>query len=340
MCGRTACWILLSLSSDSQAARERGIVGRVRERALGMRSRRFAGDHDLKVGLLPQQGWGRRNWKFVNDVLVPTYFTPRGGIARAHELPSVEQSEIGLVWIGHASFLIQIGGKNILVDPNWARWLGFVKRVREPGMRIEDLPPIDMVLVSHAHYDHLHLGSLKQVADGQPIVVPHGVGSIVERRGFGDVVELDCWESVEIDGMQISLTPARHWGARNIHDTHRGFGGFVIKADGRSVFHCGDSAYFEGFTEIGERFPDIDVAIMPIGAYGAPSGREVHMNPRQALDAFRQIGAGKMVPMHYATFPLGTEPMHEPLELLHEHADEVGVSESLHVLDEGDLLRF
>lgn len=311
----------------------------MRERARLLRRARFEGDHELKVGLLPQQGWGRRNWKFLNEVLVPEYFKPRGGGARVDLLPEVNHGEIGLVWIGHASFLVQIGGKRVLVDPNWARWLGFVKRVREPGLRIEDLPPIDLVLVTHAHYDHLHLGSLKRVADGQPIVVPRGVGKIVSRRGFGDVLELGCWEDVEIDGLKVTLTPARHWGARNIHDTHREFGGFVVEAGERSVFHCGDSAFFDGFGEIGTRFPDLDVALMPIGAYGAPSGREVHMGPEQALEAFSQVGARRMVPMHYATFPLGTEPLGEPLERLHAHAEALGVSHALDVPAEGDLLR-
>lgn len=329
-----------SVSEISQAARERGIVGRLRNRARSLRGGGFKGDESLKVGLTPQQGWGRRNWRFVNDVLVPQYFKSRQGGARVDKLPTIDDGDIGLVWVGHATFLLQIGGKHILVDPNWANWLGFVKRVRHPGMRIEDLPHIDLVLVTHAHYDHLHMGSLRQIAAGQPIVVPSGVGSIVKKRGFGDVVELGCWDSVEIDGMEITLTPARHWGARNIHDTHREFGGFVVQSGGRSIFHCGDSAFFDGFGEIGERFPDLDVALMPIGAYGAPSGREVHMDPEQALEAFAQVGAGRMVPMHYATFPLGTEPMDEPLQRLHAAAAELGVSHQVDALAEGHHLSF
>lgn len=312
----------------------------MRRRALALGRRGFKGDASLKVGLRPQQGWGRRNWKFVNDVLVPQYFKARQGGARADRLPTIGDDEIGLVWVGHATFLLQIGGKNILVDPNWANWLGIVKRVRHPGVRIEDLPHIDLVLVTHAHYDHLHMGSLRQIAAGQPIVVPNGVGSIVRRRGSGEVIELDCWEMVKIDGMEITLTPARHWGARNIHDTHREFGGFVIRSGGRSIFHCGDSALFPGFGEIGERFPDLDVALMPIGAYGSPSGREVHMDPEQALEAFAQVGARRMVPMHYATFPLGTEPMDEPLRRLHAAAADRGLSHRVDVLSEGHHLSF
>ena len=107
--------------------------------------------------------------------------------------------------------------------------------------------------------------------------------------------------------LKISLTPCHHWGARMLADSHRGFGGFIIEANGRSIFHCGDSAYFSGFGEIGERFP-IEIALLPIGAYDAPSKREVHMNPEEAVRAFLELRARKLVPMHYGTFRLGYEP--------------------------------
>ena len=300
--------------------------------------RGFQGDKDLKVGLLPQQGWGKRNWQYMNRVLVPEYFKRRAGMPRVENIPLIDQEEVGVVWVGHATFLLQIGGKHVLVDPNWANWLGFVKRVRRPGLHIENLPHIDLVLITHAHYDHLHVGSLRKIAAGQPIVVPKGVGSIVNKRGFGEVVELDCWGEAELDGLKVTMTPARHWGARMIHDTHRQFGGYVLEAGNRSIYHCGDSAFFDGFNEIGERFSEIDVALMPIGAYGAMSGREVHMNPEEAIDAFAMVGARKLIPMHYATFPLGTEPMDEPLKRLTDAAVGAGFEDHLHVLPEGEHL--
>lgn len=334
-----SCAILRAASSsESPTCAEQGLVARVRARARQFRTEGVRGDGELQVGLKPSGGWGRRNWKFVGEVLVPEYFRARSGATRESELPQVADDQIGVVWIGHATFLIQIGGKRILVDPNWAKWLGVVKRVRHPGLHLEDLPPIDAVMISHAHYDHLHVGSLRRIATGQPVVVPRGVGSIVQRRGFSHVVELDHWQTVDIDDVSITLTLARHWGARNVHDTHRGFGGFVIEAGGGCVFHCGDSAYFDGIEEIGDRFPDIDIAMMPIGAYGSPSGREVHMDPEQALEAFERIGAAGMVPMHYGTFPLGTEPMGEPLERLKAAALERGLDERVLVLPEGELL--
>ena len=213
-------------------------------------------------------------------------------------------------------------------------WHSVVKRVRRPGLRIEHLPPIDAVLVSHAHHDHLHIPSLREVANNQPIIVPAGVGKIVHRRGFGEVKEMGYWDKFSLGDIEIIHTPAQHWGARFVHDTHRSFGGYLIKYAGRAIYHCGDSAYFDGFGEIGEAC-NIDVALMPIGAYDAPSGRAVHMNPEEALDAFGELGAKTIVPMHYGTFPLGKEPMHEPLERLVSEAGKRGLDEQLKVLEEG-----
>jgi L-ascorbate metabolism protein UlaG (beta-lactamase superfamily) len=196
------------------------------------------------------------------------------------------------------------------------------------------LPAIDFVLVTHAHFDHLDRRSLRRVAEGQPIVVPTGVGNLVHDLGFHTVHELAEWEQVQLGPMRVSLTPCAHWGARMLHDSHRGFGGFVIEANERSIFHCGDSAYFSGFEEIGKRFP-IEIALLPIGAYDAPSRREVHMNPEEAVRAFLELGAQKLVPMHYGTFRLGYEPMDEPPERLLSSARSHGVEDKVLVMTEG-----
>jgi L-ascorbate metabolism protein UlaG (beta-lactamase superfamily) len=139
---------------------------------------------------------------------------------------------------------------------------------------------------------------------------------------------------VKLGPLNVSLTPAHHWGARFLADSHRGFGGFVIEAEGRSVFHCGDSAYFEGFTEIGKRF-DIEIALLPIGAYDPPSGREVHMKPEEAVRAFQELGAKKLVPMHYGSFRLGYEPLDEPPARLLARARTHGIEDSVLVMNEG-----
>ncbi len=288
-----------------------------------------------RIGLLPTEGWRKRNMQFLNEVLIPTLLAPRQpGFDFGHLLLAAA-GEIGVTWLGHAGFFAQVGGVNIAIDPNWALWHGPVKRVRHPSVWAHDLPPIDLVLVTHAHYDHLHLPSLRKLAAAQPIIVPEGVGSLVKNCGFGHIVELKTWQSATFQDLRITLTPARHWGARMIHDTHRGFGGFLIKSPDRCLFHCGDSAIFDGFREIGKR-ASIDLALMPIGAYDAPSGRPVHMNPEEALDAFEMLGAGSMVPMHHDTFPLGGEPIHEPAERLVKAAIERRMEHRVRLLREGE----
>ena len=279
-----------------------------------------------RVSLKPGTDWHKRN--FLTEVLIPSLFTKRSGSRAKPLFPEVKAGEIGITWIGHASFLIQTEEINILIDPNWSMWLKVIKRLKRPGLHIDSLPAIDFVLVTHAHFDHLDRRSLRKVAADQPIVVPIGVGNLVHDLGFNIVHELDYWQQIQLGSLGVSLTPCHHWGARFLHDLHRGFGGFVIEADGRSIFHCGDSAYFHGFEEIGERFP-IEIALLPIGAYDAPSRREVHMNPEEAVRAFLELGAQKLVPMHYGTFRLGYEPLDEPPERLLASAREHGVDEKV-----------
>jgi L-ascorbate metabolism protein UlaG (beta-lactamase superfamily) len=286
------------------------------------------------IGLMPTQGWRTRNLRFLNDVLIPHLFAPRLPGTEPSVLLSVHPEQTGVTWLGHAGFLVQIGGQNILIDPNWALWHGPVKRVSHPSVTAAALPYIDLVLITHAHFDHLHLPSLRAIAAGQPIIVPEGVGSIVKRCAFSKITELGCWQTAHFRNLEITLTPARHWGARMIHDTFRKFGGYLLRDEERTVFHCGDSSLFDGFTEIGRR-ADIDVALMPIGAYDAPSGRAVHMNPEEALDAFDMLGARHMIPMHYGTFPLGGEPIHEPAQRLEKATTERGLEDRVLILPEG-----
>lgn len=290
-----------------------------------------------RVGLKPKKGWHRRN--FLTKVLIPSLFTKRLGDRLDPLFPELKESEIGITWIGHASFLIQTQGMNILIDPNWAKWLKVIKRMKHPGIDLHDLPQIDLVLVTHAHFDHLDRKTLREVADAQPIVVPFEVGNLVHDLGFNSVHELQYWESYRHGPLKITLTPCHHWGARMLHDSHRGFGGYVIEVNGRSIFHCGDTAYFDGFREIGERLP-IELALLPIGAYDPPSGREVHMNPEEAVNAFRELNADKLIPMHYGSFRLGYEPLNEPPERLLASAREHGIEERIFVMTEGQPMVF
>jgi L-ascorbate metabolism protein UlaG (beta-lactamase superfamily) len=222
----------------------------------------------------------------------------------------------------------------VIVDPNWAKWHGPVKRRRQPGLNLHGLPVVDLVLVTHAHFDHLHKPSLKILQAREGIIVPLGSGSLVKRLGFPATFEMRVWDELKFDKLEIIHTPSHHWGARFLHDVHRDYGGYIVRTDGKSVFHCGDSAYFDGFREIGRRH-EIDVALMPIGAYEAPSGRDVHMNPEEAVRAFADLGAKLLIPMHYGTFPLGNEPHEEPIDRLLAEADRLGISDQVLIPEEG-----
>jgi L-ascorbate metabolism protein UlaG (beta-lactamase superfamily) len=293
------------------------------------RKRRPAHHASMKLGA----GWHQRN--FLTEVVIPTMFARRDGSKQKPVFPAVGEGQVCITWIGHASFLIQTSTTSILIDPIWARWLKVFKRIKHPGMELHDLPDIDLVLVTHAHFDHLDKKTLRAVAAEQPIVVPENVGNLVHGLGFNRVHELACWQSIDHKNLRVTLTPAHHWGARLLHDSHRGFGGFLIEFDGRSILHCGDSAYVEGiFPEIAAR-ANVEIALLPIGAYDAPTKRNVHMNPEEALVAFDELKAQKMIPMHYGSFRLSYEPPHEPPTRLLDQAQKLGMLEKVHILTEG-----
>jgi L-ascorbate metabolism protein UlaG (beta-lactamase superfamily) len=285
-------------------------------------------------GLMPHKGWPLRNFKFLRHRIVPGMFRKLDGAILEPVLLPPDEDRVRITWIGHASFYLQFAGHAVIVDPNWAKWHGPVKRTRHPGLNLRGLPEVDLILVTHAHFDHLHKPSLRILQAREGIVVPKGSKSLVHKLGFPTTHEMSVWDELRFDQLEIIHTPSHHWGARFLHDTHRNFGGYIVRANGKSVFHCGDSAYFDGFHEIGKRH-SIDVALMPIGAYEAPSGRDVHMNPEEAVQAFHDLGAKVLIPMHYGTFPLGNEPHDEPLQRLLAEADRLGISEQILVPEEG-----
>src|SRR4051812_1431707 len=178
----------------------------------------------------------RRKAKQFGTLVKHSALTKRTGVTRKPEI--AKPSQLGVTFIGHSSFLIQVGGKNFVVDPNFAKWLFVLKRLRRPGLRIADLSPIDAVLVTHAHFDHLHRPSLRAIARSTfrktgkrpAIIVSRNMKDLVFDLGFSEVIELDWWETTKIGNVEVTATPANHWGARIIRDMHRGFGGFVLKA--------------------------------------------------------------------------------------------------------------
>jgi len=193
--------------------------------------------------------------------------------------------------------------------------------------------------------DHLDLSSLRRVVritrrltGGTPeVVVPRGVEDLVENLGFSRVHRMDWWEETTVKGLKVTMTPCKHWGARLFRDMHRGYGGYVVEGGGHSVYHSGDSAYFEGFREIGKRLKP-EVALLPIGAYFPDSHRAVHTSPEEAVQAFIELGAEEMIPMHFGTFRLGREPMDEPLKRLRAEAERLHIKGKLKVLEEGETI--
>jgi L-ascorbate metabolism protein UlaG (beta-lactamase superfamily) len=280
----------------------------------------------------------RQLWRLVRE----SHAKPMQGEARKPGVVGVDEQAI--TFIGHSSFLVQMNGLAVLIDPVFATRLILLRRQRRAGVRVRDLPDVDVVLLTHAHMDHLNRPSLRAVVKemrrrgrrAPVVVVPNGVEDLVEDLGFSRVVALRWWESAEVGALRVTATPARHWGARMFKDTHRGFGGYVLEADGaETVYHSGDTAYFGGFAEIGRRLAP-KIALLPIGAYFPDSYRSVHTSPEEALQAFLDLRAETMVPMHYNTFRLGREPMDEPLPRLLKAADRAGVRSKVRALAEGE----
>ena len=271
---------------------------------------------------------------FFHEMVWKALLTRRTGQHKEPVFPKLKTGEIAVTWIGHASFLIQFTDLNVLVDPNFANWLFLLKRVKRSGMRIGHLPPIDLVLLTHAHFDHFHKPTLRRLPRPKIGIMPRGVGDLASNLGFERIIELERWESFSGGDWKVTLTPSKHWGARTLRDAHRGYGGFILEHQGRRIYHAGDSAYFHGFKEIGRRLPP-EIALLPIGAYYPKSFRRVHMGPDQAIKAFKDLRANYLIPMHYGTFKLSFEDMDEPPRWLLELAEKENLTDQIKVLEEG-----
>ncbi|MEU8568518.1 MBL fold metallo-hydrolase [Streptomyces pathocidini] len=231
-------------------------------------------------------------------------------------------------WAGHASWVVRIGGLTVLTDPVWSRRiLGTPARVTPVGVRWEDLPPVDAVVISHNHYDHLDAPTLRRLPRDTHLFVPAGLGAWCRRRRFTRVTELDWWEAVELPAaggegaVRFDFVPAHHWSKRTLTDTCRSlWGGWLLTETrpggtaGRRVHFAGDTGYGHWFAEIGRRFPSIDLTMLPVGAYD-PRWMlgSVHTDPEEAVQACLDLGARAMAPMHWGAFLLSAEPPLEPL---------------------------
>jgi N-acyl-phosphatidylethanolamine-hydrolysing phospholipase D len=262
--------------------------------------------------------------------------------------PRAPLNELRITWLGHASFLLQLDGLNILLDPHLTRRASPFKHVGpsrfvECPVKVEDLPPVDAVLLSHDHYDHLDEQSVralhKRFGDALAWVTPLEYCAWFARRGVTNVVELDWWGATHVKHVRVVATPAQHWTRRGRKVAERLWASFMIEGT-RKIYFAGDSGYCPAFREIGEQFGGCDIAIMPIGAY-EPRWfmKPVHMNPEEAVQSYLDLRAQAFVPMHWGTFRLTDEDMREPPVRLRAAWEMAGLpNRDLHILQHGETL--
>jgi L-ascorbate metabolism protein UlaG (beta-lactamase superfamily) len=251
--------------------------------------------------------------------------------------PALDGAAAAITFVGHATFLIQTAVGNILTDPMYSRRAGPLgvfgpRRVREPAVRFDELPPIATILLSHNHYDHCDLPTLRRLAKrfDPTVVTPLGNAGLVRSTGIRRVEELDWWQEATMSALPIALTPAQHFSARGPLDRNRAlWGGFTLVAGGRRIYFAGDTGYSTFFRDVRTRLGSIDLALLPIGAYEPRWFMQaVHMNPAEAVQAHLDLAASESIGMHFGTFQLTTEGIDEPVRALEEARRARGVEPS------------
>ena len=235
--------------------------------------------------------------------------------------------------INHASVLIQVDNLNIITDPHYSLRASPVqfagpKRVVKPGISFDDLPSIDIVLISHNHYDHLDIDTLKRLndRDAPKFVAGLKTQSLLQDNGINSSVDLDWWQSITANNTKITFVPAQHWSARGIFDKREMlWGGFYIENNFK-IYFAGDTGYGEFFKTIKHKLGAPDLALIPIGAY-EPRWfmKDAHLNPKDALQAFKDLASKKMIGIHFGTFKLTDEGYNDPIDTLHEEIQKLNM---------------
>lgn len=268
-----------------------------------------------------------------------------------HPLPRFQGNTRALfTFINHATYLVQVAGVNFLTDPVFSQRVSPVsfagpKRVKDPGVMLESLPAIQVVLISHNHYDHMDLESLKAIdAKFHPLfLVPLGEEKRLKQTGIQNVVELDWWQSFKVKDVTITFTRVQHWSNRTPWDKFKSlWGGYMVSAPATKFYFGGDTGYSDHFKETFKRLGAPDVALIPIGAYEPRWFMQLqHLNPEEAVRAHLELKAGMSLPMHFGTFQLSNEAYDDPVKELKKALKKYQVDpEKFPVLDQGQTLTF
>ncbi len=234
------------------------------------------------------------------------------------DLARWDKSTLAAAWIGHATMLLRVGGRTILTDPVLSSRVGLglglmtggPRRLVAPALSLRELPPLDLIVISHAHFDHLDRPTLDRLPKRTPVVTSAHNRDLIADLGFRDVTELRWGESHTMADLRATACEVNHWGARTVLDRHRGYAGFLLECGGRRVLYGGDSAYHEHYHGLGK----VDLAVVGIGAYNP--WIQSHATPEQAWAMANHAKAEFVAPMHHSTFRLSAEPTNEPIERL------------------------
>ena len=270
----------------------------------------WAKERPITLALADFLGRGRGRMRMLDSIHPP--MKPK----LKPDLRGWDEHDLAAVWIGHATIILRIDGMNIITDPVMSSRVGIglglitggPKRFYSPALSVRELPKLDLILSSHAHFDHLDRPTLARLDKNVPIIAAHRTSDLVRDLGFRKIRELRWNESFRFRNLTITARPVKHWGARTFYDKHRGFNAYLIESAKRRVLFGGDTAFGEHFRDIGK----VDLAILGIGAYNPYVA--AHATPEQAWDMADHVRADSVLPMHHSTFRLSHEPMHEPIE--------------------------